>query len=88
MSTENHHIESEKRHISSNGFTEEMVAAAIAGVIGAAKAEGRSLEDVRQEVLSDDAVLDSPTRTWLSQVVSEAWNTMPENSPESLPHSA
>ena len=62
---------------SSQPLTEELVAEAIAGIIGAAKANGRSLTDLTEEVLMDDHVLDNSTRHWLSDIVSQAW-TLPE----------
>jgi hypothetical protein len=52
---------------------EELVAAAIAGVVSNAHAEGQSLTDVISLVLEDDSELDSLTRQWLSEIVAEAW---------------
>lgn len=57
-----------------HGYMEELVAVAIAGIIGAAKADGRTLQDLTEEVLFDDQVLDQATRNWLSDVVVQAWN--------------
>ncbi len=53
--------------------SEELVAAAIAGVIQIARSQGRSLEELKAEVLADDNLLDQVQRRWLSQVVAEAW---------------
>lgn len=55
---------------------EELVAAAIAGVIKIARSQGKSLEDVRAEVLADDSLLDLTQRRWLSDIVSQAWNSL------------
>lgn len=52
---------------------EEMVAAAIAGVIHVARSQGQSLEDLTAAVLADDALLDWEARLWLRDIVREAW---------------
>jgi hypothetical protein len=52
---------------------EEIVAAAIAGVIHISRSEGKSLDDLTAELLADDPLLDSYQRHWLSQIVSQAW---------------
>jgi len=54
----------------------DLVAAAIVGTIQVARAEGRSLEDLINEVLIDDALLDSAQRRWLSDVVAVAWRNL------------
>ena len=41
----------------------ELVASAIAGVIRMARSQGRSLEDLKAELLEDDPLLDSQERT-------------------------
>jgi hypothetical protein len=55
---------------------EELVAAAIAGVIRIVRAQGQSLEELTAEVLADDTLLDKQQRRWLSQVVTQAWDTI------------
>lgn len=62
-------------------LTEELVAQSITGIIGIAKANGRSLQDLMQEVLTDDQVLDQSTRYWLGNILSQAWElpTKPES---------
>jgi hypothetical protein len=55
---------------------EELVAAAIAGVITIVRAQGQSLEELTAQVLADDMVLDKQQRRWLSQVVAQAWDTL------------
>jgi hypothetical protein len=56
---------------------EELIAAAIAGVIGVARSKGQSLEDLRAEVLADDSLLDWEIRLWLSEIVAQAWESLP-----------
>lgn len=55
---------------------EELVAAAIAGVIKIVRAQGQSLDELTAQVLADDAVLDKQQRRWLSQVVAQAWDSI------------
>lgn len=56
---------------------EELIAAAIVGVVDMARSNGQSLEDLRAEVLVDDALLDSQQRQWLSEIIVTAWKTLP-----------
>ncbi|HEY9810057.1 MAG TPA: hypothetical protein V6D13_12080 [Halomicronema sp.] len=56
--------------------SEELVAAAIVGVVMVARQEGRSLEELKAEVLADDQLLDKGKRRWLSEVVSDAWQRL------------
>jgi hypothetical protein len=58
-----------------NPVDEELVAAAIAGVIRIVRAQGQSLEELTAQVLADDPMLDRQQRRWLSQVVAQAWNS-------------
>ncbi len=58
-----------------NPVDEEMVAAAIAGVIKIVRAQGQSLEELTAQVLADDSLLDKQQRRWLSQVVAQAWES-------------
>jgi len=55
---------------------EELVAAAIAGVIKIVRAQGQSLEHLTAEVLADDTLLDQTQRRWLSDVVAQAWKSI------------
>ncbi|NES17851.1 MAG: hypothetical protein F6K41_02755 [Symploca sp. SIO3E6] len=55
---------------------EEIVAAAIAGVVQIARQQGQSLEDLTAEVLADDSLLDYSQRRWLSEIVSDAWDNL------------
>lgn len=56
--------------------SEELIAAAIAGVIHSARSNGQSLEDLMHEVLADDALLDGQQRRCLGEVVETAWKTL------------
>ncbi|HAG84460.1 MAG TPA: hypothetical protein DCL61_25720 [Cyanobacteria bacterium UBA12227] len=56
---------------------EELVAAAIAGVIQIARQQGQSLDDLTAEVLEEDCLLDQAQRRWLSDIVTQAWETLP-----------
>ncbi|HIK55794.1 MAG TPA: hypothetical protein IGS37_11605 [Synechococcales cyanobacterium M55_K2018_004] len=55
---------------------EALVAAAIAGVIQLARAQGRSLDELTAEVMADDAVLDEALRQELSEIVAQAWQVL------------
>jgi hypothetical protein len=56
---------------------EEMIAVAIAGVVKITRFQGQSLADLIQEVLADDPLLDRVQRQWLSQMVIQAWESLP-----------
>ncbi|NEP43658.1 MAG: hypothetical protein F6K35_32310 [Okeania sp. SIO2H7] len=56
---------------------EEVVAAAIAGVIEIARSQGQSLDELQTLVLADDNLLDLAQRQWLSQALEEAWQNWP-----------
>ena len=55
---------------------EELIAAAIAGVIQISRSEGKSLEQLTAEVLADDCLLDMQQRRWLKEVVAQAWESI------------
>jgi hypothetical protein len=55
---------------------EELIAAAIAGVVEIARARGQSLDDITAEVLEEDTMLDTVQRRWLSKLVSQAWTSL------------
>lgn len=57
---------------------EELIVAAIAGVINIARSQGQSLEELEAQVLAEDSLLDHRTRRWLSGFVSQAWERLPE----------
>ncbi|MBP0020379.1 MAG: hypothetical protein J7647_22845 [Cyanobacteria bacterium SBLK] len=56
---------------------EELIAAAIAGVVKIARSQGQSLDDLTEEVLCDRGVLDRAQRRWLSELVVRAWDNIP-----------
>jgi hypothetical protein len=56
---------------------EEMIAAAIAGVVQIARSKGQTLDDLTAEVLADDRLLDQNSRRWLSDIVAQAWQSLP-----------
>lgn len=56
---------------------EELIAAAIVGVVDVARSNGQSIEELTAEVLADDALLDSEQRRWLSEVIAVAWKHLP-----------
>ncbi|NJO77314.1 MAG: hypothetical protein HC827_01525 [Cyanobacteria bacterium RM1_2_2] len=58
-------------------INEELIAAAIAGVVKIARLKGQSLDDLTAEVLADDSLLDRDARRWLSDIVAQAWRTLP-----------
>jgi hypothetical protein len=58
-------------------INEELIASAIAGVVHIARSKGQSLEDLTAEVLADDSLLDRHARRWLSDIVAQAWQTLP-----------
>lgn len=60
----------------SQPVSEDLVAAAIAGVIHIARSQGQSLDDLTAEVLADDNFLDHNQRRCLSSIVAEAWATL------------
>jgi hypothetical protein len=58
-------------------INEELIATAIAGVVKIARSKGQSLDDLTAEVLADDSLLDRDARRWLSDIVAQAWRTLP-----------
>jgi hypothetical protein len=60
----------------------DLILAAIAQVIRMAKAQGRSLEDVKTELLTDHNLLDPELRLLLSEIVTRAWEAWPTWEPQ------
>lgn len=60
-----------------NPIDEELVAAAIAGVVQIARSQGQSLAQLTAEVLAEDAILDKVQRMWLSELIAQAWEKLP-----------
>ncbi|MBE9185471.1 hypothetical protein IQ270_12340 [Microcoleus sp. LEGE 07076] len=58
-------------------LNEELVASAIAGVVQIARSRSQSLDELKAEVLADDNLLDLAQRLWLSDIVAQAWESLP-----------
>ncbi len=56
---------------------EELIATAIAGVVKIARSQGQSLDELTAEVLQEDSILDRVQRRWLSEIVTQAWKSLP-----------
>lgn len=56
----------------------DLITAAIAGVIRISRQQGRSLDDLRHEVLTDHNLLNPQLRAQLSEILTCAWETLPE----------
>lgn len=56
---------------------EEIIAVAIAGIVNLARRQGKSLDELKEEVMADDAILDGVQRGWLSEMVAQAWSSLP-----------
>lgn len=63
-----------------NPINEELIAAAIAGVVQIAHSQGQTLEELTAEVLAEDHWLDPSQRRWLSDIVAQAWQLLLINS--------
>lgn len=55
----------------------ELIARAIAGVIHITRSQGQSLQDLTTAVLTDHQLLDPAQRHWLSEMVANAWDSLP-----------
>ena len=47
------------------------------GVVRVVRAQGQSLDQFTTQVLADDQMLDRQQRRWLSQLVTQAWESFP-----------
>jgi hypothetical protein len=59
-----------------NPVNEELIAAAIAGVVQIARSQGQTLDELTAEVLADDHWLEPSQRRWLSAIVAQAWQSL------------
>lgn len=59
--------------------TEELILQAIFLVIQTARSQGQSLDEVKAEVLADDMLLDAQQRRRLSDIVAQAWDSLPDS---------
>lgn len=57
--------------------SDDVVATAIAGVISIARSQGQSLADVTAQVLADDSLLEPSVRQVLSEIMAQAWDSVP-----------
>lgn len=55
----------------------DLVAAAIAGVIQIARSQGKSLDELTAEVLMDHQLLDPHMRRLLNDILVQAWKELP-----------
>ncbi|MFP4006379.1 MAG: hypothetical protein ACLFV6_00015 [Spirulinaceae cyanobacterium] len=55
---------------------EELIVAAIAGVVRIARSQNQSLDQLQAEVLADHNLLDDAQRQWLSNLVAETWQAL------------
>jgi len=62
-----------------NPVDEELIAAAIAGVVKIAQPQGQTLDDLTAQVLAEDDWLDAKQRQWLSHIVAQAWQGLNVN---------
>lgn len=52
---------------------DELVAVAMAGVVNIARSQGKSIDELKAEILVDDNLLNMAQRQLLSQILNEAW---------------
>lgn len=64
--------------LGNNSVNEEIIVAAIAGVVKIARQQGQSLEELRANILKDDRLLDLDRRKWLSELIAQAWKMLPD----------
>jgi hypothetical protein len=55
---------------------EDLLVKAIADVVRISRQEGKSLADITQEVLADDAILSKRERLLLSEILTAAWQDL------------
>ncbi|MBT9315317.1 hypothetical protein [Leptothoe spongobia] len=61
---------------SSKPVSETHIATAILHVIETARSQGQTLDDVINELMTDDALLDPKSRHLLGDILTQAWNTL------------
>ncbi|MDW8401222.1 MAG: hypothetical protein RMK76_05960 [Gloeomargarita sp. SKYGB_i_bin116] len=61
----------------------DRIAVAIAGVVRLGRAAGQSLAELQAQILAEDGLLEPATRSWLSQLVAQAWELMAPEAPAS-----
>lgn len=63
--------------LKNSSVNEEVIASAIAGVVQIARRQGQSLEELTTGILQDHSVLELDRRKWLSDLIIQAWMTLP-----------
>ena len=63
--------------LGNKSINEDIIVTAIAGVVGIARKQGQSLEDLQQQILQDDLILDIIQRRWLKDLIAKAWEMLP-----------
>ncbi|WAS04494.1 hypothetical protein [Synechococcus sp. C9] len=61
----------------------DRIALAIAGVVGLGRKAGQSLAELQAQILAEDGLLEPATRSWLSQLIAQAWELTPPEAPGS-----
>ncbi|MGD1855308.1 MAG: hypothetical protein ACFB2W_13775 [Leptolyngbyaceae cyanobacterium] len=61
---------------SGKSVSEAHIATAIVHVIETARSQGQSLDDVINELMTDDALLDPKSRHLLRDILTQAWNSL------------
>ncbi|MEN9215087.1 MAG: hypothetical protein Q6J44_03085 [Gloeomargarita sp. DG02_4_bins_56] len=61
----------------------DRIAVAIAGLVQMGRAAGQSLSELQAQILAEDGLLEPATRSWLSQLIAQAWELTPPEAPAS-----
>lgn len=61
----------------------DRIALAVAGVVGLGRRAGQSLAELQAQILAEDGLLEPATRSWLSQLIAQAWELTPPEAPVS-----
>ncbi len=61
----------------------DRIALVIAGVVGLGRETGQSLAELQAQILAEDGLLEPATRSWLSQLIAQAWELSSPEAPAS-----
>jgi len=61
----------------------DRIALVIAGVVGLGREAGQSLAELQAQILAEDGLLEPATRSWLSQLIAQAWELSSPEAPAS-----
>lgn len=64
-------------NLTDNQVSPQLVAEAIAFVVDTARNQGQTLDDLIAEILAEDPILDQAQRRWLSNIIIQAWESLP-----------